>query len=74
MDGGGPKMMPWMTDAEFSDAAREWSTAWAKDIATPWAEEMAYRMGRKDTSNLTGRMIMAAGIPICKAVGVWKRW
>ena len=74
MDGGGPKMMPWMTDAEFSDAAREWSTAWAKDIATPWAEEMAYRMGRKDTSNLTGRMIMAAGIPICKAVGVWQRW
>jgi len=74
MDGGGPKMMPWMTDAEFSDAAREWSTAWAKDIATPWAEEMAYRMGRKDTGSLTGRMIMAAGIPICKAVGVWQRW
>jgi len=74
MDGHGPKMMPWMTDEEFSTAARKWSTTWAQDIATPWAEEMAHRVGRKQHGNLTGRMIMAAGIPICKAVGVWQRW
>ena len=73
MDGQGPKMMPWMTVEEFSQVAKKWSTAWAQDIATPWAEEMAYRMGKKDTGSLTGRMIMAAGIPICKAVGAWQR-
>jgi len=74
MDGQGPKMMFWMSDEEFSAAAKKWSTTWAQDIATPWAEEMAYRVGRKQQGSLTGRMIMAAGIPICKAVGVWQRW
>ena len=73
MDGTGPKMMPWMTDEEFSMVAKKWSTKWAKDIATPWAEEMAREMGIKDVGSLTGRMITAAGIPICKAVGVWQR-
>ena len=73
MDGHGPKMMPWMSDEEFSAAAKKWSTTWAVDIATPWAEEMAYVMGKKPTGSLTGRMITAAGIPICKAVGVWQR-
>jgi hypothetical protein len=73
MDGAGPKMMPWMTDEEFSTAAKRWSTAWAVDIATPWAEEMAYKMGKKTSGSLTGRMITTAGIPICKAVGVWQR-
>jgi len=73
MDGAGPKMMPWMTDEEFSTAAKRWSTAWAVDIATPWAEEMAYKMGKKESGSLTGRMITATGIPICKVVGVWQR-
>jgi hypothetical protein len=73
MDGQGPKMMPWMSDEKFGVAATKWSTAWAKDIATPWAEEMAYKMGKKSKGSLTGRMITAAGIPICKAVGVWQR-
>lgn len=73
MDGSGPKMMPWMTDEEFSIVAKRWSTAWAVDIATPWAEEMAYKMGKKESGSLTGRMITAAGIPICKAVGIWQR-
>lgn len=73
MDGQGPKMMPWMTDKEFSVAAKRWSITWAKDIATPWAEEMAYKMGVKDTGSLTGKMITLAGLPICKAVGVWQR-
>jgi len=73
MDGAGPKMMPWMTAEEFSAAAKLWSTAWAVDIATPWAEEMAYKMGKKESGSLTGRMITATGIPICKVVGVWQR-
>jgi hypothetical protein len=74
MSGQGPKMMPWMSAEEFSVAARNWSISWAQDIATPWAEEMAFVMGQKEKGSLTGKMITAAGIPICKAVGVWQRW
>jgi hypothetical protein len=73
MDGKGPKMMPWMTDEAFSQAAKKWSTKWAQDIATPWAEEMAYQMGESYLPNNIGKAIMAAGIPICKLVGVWQR-
>jgi hypothetical protein len=73
MDGGGPKMMPWMTDEEFSATAKRWSTTWAVDIATPWAEEMAYKMNKKTSGSLTGRMITVAGVPICKLVGAWQR-
>jgi len=74
MDGKGPKMMPWMNDEDFSVAAKKWSTTWAYDIATPWAEEMAHMMGEKEFGSLTGKMIMAFGIPICKVIGVWQRW
>jgi hypothetical protein len=74
MSGKGPKMMPWMNDEDFSVAAKKWSTTWAYDIATPWAEEMAYMMGEKETGSLTGKMIMVFGIPICKVIGVWQRW
>jgi hypothetical protein len=73
MDGAGPKMMPWMSDEDFSVAAKKWSIAWAQDIATPWAEEMAFKMNKKSKGSLTGRMITAAGIPICKVVGMWQR-
>ena len=73
MSGQGPKMMPWMSDEEFGKSAQRWSTSWAKDIATPWAQHMAYKMGVVEKDNVTGRMITLVGIPICKAVGVWQR-
>jgi len=73
MDGHGPKMMPWMSDEAFSQAAKKWSTKWAQDIATPWAEEMAYQMKESMLPNNTGKAIMAIGTPICKVVGVWQR-
>jgi hypothetical protein len=73
MSGHGPKMMPWMSDEQFGHAAQRWSTSWAQDIATPWAEHMAYKMGAVEKDNVTGRMITLVGIPICKAVGVWQR-
>ena len=73
MSGQGPKMMPWMTNEEFGKSAQRWSTSWAQDIATPWAEHMAYKMGVVEKDNVTGRMITLVGIPICKAVGVWQR-
>jgi hypothetical protein len=74
MDGKGPKMMPWMSDEEFSEAAKKWSITWAHDIATPWAEEMAYIMGEKETGSLTGKMMFAFGIPICKVIGATLVW
>ena len=73
MSGQGPKMMPWMSDDKFSQAAKKWSTKWAQDIATPWAEEMAYQMKQSLLPNNTGKAIMAIGTPICKVVGVWQR-
>jgi hypothetical protein len=73
MSGHGPKMMLWMSDEQFGHAAQRWSTSWAQDIATPWAEHMAYKMGAVEKDNVTGRMITLVGIPICKAVGVWQR-
>ena len=73
MSGQGPKMMPWMTDEEFGRSAQRWSTSWAQDIATPWAEHMAYKMGVVEKDNVTGRMITLVGVPICKLVGVWQR-
>jgi hypothetical protein len=73
MDGRGPKMMPWMTDEAFGQAAQSWATRWAQDIATPWAEEMAYQMKQSLLPNNTGKAIMAIGTPICKIVGVWQR-
>ena len=73
MDGNGPNMMPWLTEERRREITRRWSTSWAQDIATPWAEEMAREMGIKDCGSLTGRMITAVGIPICKAVGAWQR-
>ena len=73
MDGRGPKMMPWMSDEKFAQAAKSWSTRWAQDIATPWAEEMAYQMKESMLPNNTGKAIMAIGTPICKLVGVWQR-
>jgi hypothetical protein len=73
MDGNGPNMMPWLSDERRREITQRWSTTWAQDIATPWAEEMAFNMGKKDSGSLTGRLITAVGIPICKAVGVWQR-
>ena len=74
MEGNGPNMMPWLPEARRREITHLWSTKWAYDIATPWAEYMAYKMGKTTESNLTGKMLMVAGIPICKAVGVWRRW
>jgi hypothetical protein len=74
MSGQGPKVMFWMDDQKFSESSKSWSIRWAKDIATPWAHEMAYRMGQTDRGSVTGRIIMLIGMPVSKVVGVWQRW
>lgn len=69
MSGEGPQMMLWIRDLEERRQAQiAWSTRWAKEIATPWAEWMF------DGKNKTGLALMAIGAPISKAVGLWQRW
>jgi len=73
MSGKGPKMMPWMDSDKFSRVAQAWSIKWAVDIATPWAEYMAYKMGALEKNNMTGQAIAMVGYPICRALGMWQR-
>jgi hypothetical protein len=65
-------VVKWM-NGHSGTRMQTWAINWANDIATPWAEHMAYKMGALFNDNLTGRCIALAGIPICKAVGVWQR-
>jgi len=38
-------------------------------VARPWAREMACRMGVRADGSLVGAWLMAAGIPLCRALG-----
>lgn len=51
------------------EALRKWATKWTYDIATPWAEEMAYQMGKREKSNKTGALLMKLGKPISRFIG-----
>jgi hypothetical protein len=73
MSGSGPNILPWLSEDRSRELTQSWAIKWAEDIATPWAEEMAYAMGKKSSGSLTGKLISAAGIPLCKAVGMWQR-
>jgi hypothetical protein len=65
-------VVDWM-DGNAGEFIKSWAIMWAQDIATPWAEHMAYKMNALDKNNLTGCIIASVGIPICKLVGVWQR-
>ena len=65
-------VVDWM-NGNRGTCIQTWAVNWAQDIATPWAEHMAYQMGKVPNDNLAGRWIARTGIPICKAVGVWQR-
>lgn len=68
MSGNGPNILPWIRDeAKRHEIMKNWSITWAQNVATPWANQIA---GRK---SITGAFLMAAGLPICKAVGMWQR-
>ena len=74
MSGTGPQMMFWIKDdAERALAQTTWSRRWAEEIAIPWAEEMAYRMGKRDVGNNTGLAIMCLGVPISAVIGLWQQ-
>lgn len=41
-------------------------------IATPWSQEMAFRMGGKSKPNFIGKILMTVGIPTCRIIGKYK--
>jgi hypothetical protein len=74
MSGTGPQMMLWIRDKDKRRQAQiNWSTSWAEEIATPWAEWMAHQMGVKEETNYTGLALMTIGAPISWIVGKWKK-
>jgi hypothetical protein len=70
MNGQGPDVMTWIKDPE-ERARRQsaWATRWTVGIGTPWAIEMAHRLGYSDKGSLAGRIVMAIGLPISRYIG-----
>ena len=74
MSGEGPQCMFWIkNDKKRSEVQAKLATKWAHRIATPWAEHMAYIMGKRDKDNLAGKIIMNIGKPISKIVNLLPR-
>lgn len=74
MSNEGPMINFWVRDEkQRRQELTAWARRWAEEIATPWAEWMAHKMGVKAETNYTGLVLMAIGAPISKAVGVWQR-
>lgn len=70
----GPAVNFWVRDeSEQKKKLAAWALRWSKEIATPWAEWMAHKMGVRPTTNYTGLVLMAIGAPISKVVGFIQR-
>lgn len=74
MSGEGPQCMFWIKDdKKRSEVQAKLATKWAHRIATPWAEHMAYIMGKREKDNFAGKIIMNIGKPISKIVNLLPR-
>ena len=70
MSNEGPQCMFWIQDrAERNAQQKAMAVRWARRIATPWAEHMAYKMGVLKEDNRAGRWIMTIGITVSRIVG-----
>ena len=70
MSNEGPQCMFWIQDKKIrNEKQREMATRWARRIATPWAEHMAYKMGVLKQDNRAGRYIMTIGIAVSRLIG-----
>jgi hypothetical protein len=70
MSNEGPQCMFWIQDKTIrNQKQREMATRWARRIATPWAEHMAYKMGLLQQDNRAGRYIMTIGIAVSRLIG-----
>jgi hypothetical protein len=74
MESDGPQCMFWIRDKDKrGQAQRELAINWARRIATPWAEHMAYKMGVGETDNRAGRLIMTTGMWISRLIGKYTK-
>lgn len=70
MDKDGPQCMFWIRDKKVRNQKQQaMAIAWAKRIATPWAQHMAYKMGVLPEDNRAGRVIMKTGLFISRMIG-----
>lgn len=70
MSSEGPQCMFWIKDKTVrNQKQKEMATRWARRIATPWAEHMAYKMGVLRQDNRAGRWIMNIGITVSRLLG-----
>ena len=70
MSNEGPQCMFWIRDrAERNAEQKAMAVRWARRIATPWAEHMAYKMGVLKQDNRAGRYIMTIGIAVSRLIG-----
>jgi hypothetical protein len=74
MDKDGPQCMFWIRDKEKrGHAQRELAISWARRIATPWAQHMAYKMGVEKEDSRAGRAIMKTGLAISRLIGKFSK-
>ena len=70
MSNEGPQCMFWIQDKiERNARQKAMAVKWARRIATPWAQHMAYKMGVLKEDNRAGRWIMNIGITVSRIVG-----
>jgi hypothetical protein len=69
MSGNTPNVLFWIRDPEARRKKElEWTLKITHRIATPWAQHMQYLMGKRETDNFAGKLIMSVGRPISKLV------
>jgi hypothetical protein len=74
MEKDGPQCMFWIRDKEKrGQAQRELAISWARRIATPWAQHMAYKMGVEKEDSRAGRAIMKTGLTISRLIGKFSK-
>jgi hypothetical protein len=74
MEKDGPQCMFWIRDKEKrNQAQRTMAINWARRIATPWAEHMAYIMGVGEKDNRAGKLIMKTGMWVSRMIGKYTK-
>ena len=69
MDGKFKIKIPFMKKENSDSYLQCRAIKWAEDIATPWAQEMAYGFGEYPHSTALGRSLMKCGLAICDILG-----
>jgi len=70
----GPQCMFWIRDKQKrNDTQRAMAISWARKIATPWAQHMAFLMGVEKEDNKAGRLIMKTGMWVSRMIGKYTK-